>query len=583
MPEPAALASRSSGVVNPDDFYIKQERIGGGSFGNVYKAVDRKSGGPVAIKVIDLETADDDVDDIVQEIKILSQMKSRYVTQYFGSYLHGAHLWIVMEYCGGGSCADLLKAGIIPEDYIAIIMREILKGLVYLHSERKIHRDIKAANVLLTASGEIKLADFGVSGQLTASTLKKRTFVGTPFWMAPEVIKMSGYDFKADIWSLGITAIELAKGEPPLSHIHPMTVLLLIPKHSPPLLEGDFSRNFKEFVECCLKKDPRQRLPAKELLKLKFIRSAKKSTLLLELIERKNNFLLEKYKRHTSEQSAASYTNTNNFLTGKTDASGWEFDTVKPNGMLKNLQQDETIQAKFNTIRMKRIPSGPAGHNLAGAAVQELQVSKRRISQRAALSDPPDVLDRHQILSQLDLNNAPSTQNTAMMESIGADNNTFESDAYGPAERHSNRTSLDASVKPIQRHSAHLSQEHLFTPSSSPRVLHTPHGLQDLVITDDDDDEIGFVREDVNNDQEDVFADYNSDSDLDSKAESVGVFQGLILPALYELERRSRTEKTRAVVRRLKNAIQAAEIEEPGIGETLVEELYRGLRSVNII
>lgn len=348
-----------------------------------------------------------------------------------------------------------------------------------------------------------------------------------------------------------------------------------------------------------------QRLPAKELLKLKFIRSAKKSTLLLELIERKNNFLLEKYKRHTSEQSAASYTNTNNFLTGKTDASGWEFDTVKPNGMLKNLQQDETIQAKFNTIRMKRIPSGPAGHNLAGAAVQELQVSKRRISQRAALSDPPDVLDRHQILSQLDLNNAPSTQNTAMMESIGADNNTFESDAYGPAERHSNRTSLDASVKPIQRHSAHLSQEHLFTPSSSPRVLHTPHGLQDLVITDDDDDEIGFVREDVNNDQvseatesmsqqqlnslrtpkheEDVFADYNSDSDLDSKAESVGVFQGLILPALYELERRSRTEKTRAVVRRLKNAIQAAEIEEPGIGETLVEELYRGLRSVNII
>lgn len=147
---------------------------------NNRNSVDRKSGGPVAIKVIDLETADDDVDDIVQEIKILSQMKSRYVTQYFGSYLHGAHLWIVMEYCGGGSCADLLKAGIIPEDYIAIIMREILKGLVYLHSERKIHRDIKAANVLLTASGEIKLADFGVSGQLTASTLKKRTFVGTP-------------------------------------------------------------------------------------------------------------------------------------------------------------------------------------------------------------------------------------------------------------------------------------------------------------------------------------------------------------------------------------------------------------------
>lgn len=256
------------------------------SYGSVWKALHRSTARTVAVKRVPV---DEDLGELIEEINVMKECRSPYVVQYFGSYYKEPELWIVMEYCAGGSVMDIMQilGRCLTEPQIACTMASVVQGLRYLHSIRKIHRDIKSGNILLNNEGHAKLADFGVSGQLSDQMAKRQTVIGTPYWMAPEVIKEVGYDVKADIWSLGITCIEMAEGNPPHHNIHPMSAIFLIPSKPAPTLQdpSKWSKDFIDFLSRCLNKDPEARASAEELLKHPFVTKLKRPNALADLVD----------------------------------------------------------------------------------------------------------------------------------------------------------------------------------------------------------------------------------------------------------------------------------------------------------
>ncbi|XP_077818364.1 mitogen-activated protein kinase kinase kinase kinase 2 isoform X6 [Macaca mulatta] len=284
---------RDVSLQDPRGRFELLQRVGAGTYGDVYKARDTVTSELAAVKIVKLDPGDD-ISSLQQEITILRECRHPNVVAYIGSYLRNDRLWICMEFCGGGSLQEIYHAtGPLEERQIAYVCREALKGLHHLHSQGKIHRDIKGANLLLTLQGDVKLADFGVSGELTASVAKRRSFIGTPYWMAPEVAaveRKGGYNELCDVWALGITAIELGELQPPLFHLHPMRALMLMSKSSfqPPKLRDKtrWTQNFHHFLKLALTKNPKKRPTAEKLLQHPFTTQQLPRALLTQLLDK---------------------------------------------------------------------------------------------------------------------------------------------------------------------------------------------------------------------------------------------------------------------------------------------------------
>eukprot|EP01084_Bolivina_argentea_P054510 99953_1 len=298
---------------DPTELFSFEEQLGKGSYGGVVKARDNRDNSVVAIKIVPIET--DNTKELIREIAILSKCRSKYIVNYYGSYRHLDEIWITMEYCIAGSIGDIIKITkhTLSESEIAIIAKHILSGLKYLHKNNIIHRDIKCGNILLSDSGQCKLADFGVSAQLAQTISRRNTVIGSPYWMAPEVLKQNNYNQKADIWSMGISIIEMADGRPPLSNLHPLRALLQIPSNPSPQITNinNKSQSIHSFLSLCLEKNPHKRLNANELLKHSFIKNAPKKIIIQQLIV---NVMpkIKKYREEKRKKDMQQINNNNN-------------------------------------------------------------------------------------------------------------------------------------------------------------------------------------------------------------------------------------------------------------------------------
>uniref|UniRef100_A0A672GKD2 non-specific serine/threonine protein kinase n=1 Tax=Salarias fasciatus TaxID=181472 RepID=A0A672GKD2_SALFA len=295
--------------INPNDLWEIVGELGDGAFGKVYKARNKDTGVLAAAKVIETK-CEEELEDYMVEIDILAKCDHRYIVKLLDAFYHDNKLWIMIEFCPGGAVdATMLELDRgLTEPQIKVVCRQMLEALVYLHSMKIIHRDLKAGNILLMLDGDIKLADFGVSAKNTKTLQRRDSFIGTPYWMAPEVVmcetmKDAPYDYKADIWSLGITLIELAQIEPPHHELNPMRVLLKIAKSEPPTLEQQhkWSLEFKDFLKKVLDKNPESRPTAAQLLAHPFVKSVTSNRPLRELVAEAKAEVMEEIEDNREE------------------------------------------------------------------------------------------------------------------------------------------------------------------------------------------------------------------------------------------------------------------------------------------
>ncbi|XP_041994871.1 serine/threonine-protein kinase BLUS1-like isoform X2 [Salvia splendens] len=359
------------------EHYTLIEEVGTGVSASVHRALCKSLDNEiVAIKILDFERTNCDLNNVSREAQTMVLVDHPNVLKSHCSFVSDHNLWVVMPYMAGGSCLHILKAvhpDGLEEVVIATILREVLQGLVYLHQHGHIHRDVKAGNVLIDSRGGIKLGDFGVSAYLFDAGDRQRmrnTFVGTPCWMAPEVMEqLHGYDFKADIWSFGITALELAHGHAPFSKYPPMKVLLMTLQNAPPGLDYErdkkFSKSFKQMIAICLVKDPTKRPSAKKLLKHSFFKKARSNdyisrTLLeglpdlgdrLKELKRKEEDMLAQKKMPDGQKEEISQ---NEYKRG---ISGWNFKLDDMKAQASLIQDDDIIPQKDEEMQVKDQPS----------------------------------------------------------------------------------------------------------------------------------------------------------------------------------------------------------------------------------